>query len=78
MQVITVVDENKVQAGEIAIDFGIDESLQIYIIELNSKPDNLLARIGAFKMRNLAINRILEYGKFLVLQDNTALPSSNA
>lgn len=55
-----------INVGEFAIDFGIDEDLNVYIIELNSKPDNLLSLIGAFKTRNLAACRILEYAKFLV------------
>ncbi len=65
--VVEIIDANNIVAGELAIDFGIDKNMNIFIIELNSKPDNLLARIGAFQMRNLACNRILEYGKFLVL-----------
>jgi hypothetical protein len=68
-QVVKLFDAHHIEAGEIAIDFGIDVDQNIYIIELNSKPDNLLARIGAFKMRNMACNRILEYGKYLVVND---------
>lgn len=63
--VVAIMDDMGIQAGEIAIDFAVDNKLNIFIIELNSKPDNLLLSIGAFKMRNLAANRILEYGRFL-------------
>ena len=62
---IKVIDANNVQAGEIAIDFGIDEELNIFVIELNSKPDNLLSTIGAYKMRSRSIYRIIEYAKYL-------------
>jgi hypothetical protein len=63
--VTELLDSSNIQAGEIAIDFGIDENKKLYIIELNSKPDNLLAAIKAYKMRNLAVYRLLEYAKFL-------------
>lgn len=68
-EVVKLFDAKHIQAGEIAIDFGIDSEKHIYIIELNSKPDNLLARIGAFRMRNMACNRLLEYGRYLVTND---------
>ncbi|MCY6354999.1 putative amidoligase domain-containing protein [Clostridium sp. ZS2-4] len=63
--VVSIIDDKGIQAGELAIDFGIDENFNIFIIELNSKPDNLLYAIGALKTRNLAMYRILEYAKFL-------------
>ena len=66
--IITVINSTNIQAGELAIDFGIDEELNVFVIELNSKPDNLLSTIGAYKMRNLSIYRILEYAKFLALR----------
>ncbi|KXZ39382.1 YheC/D like ATP-grasp [Alkalithermobacter thermoalcaliphilus JW-YL-7 = DSM 7308] len=69
--VVDLIDNENIIAGEVAIDFGIDENLNVYIIELNSKPDNLLASIGAYKRRNIAINRILEYSKFLVQKTNS-------
>lgn len=65
--IVSLLDEKKIQAGEIAIDFAVDNKLNIYVIEINSKPDNLLSSVKAFKMRNLAINRILEYARFLVV-----------
>lgn len=63
--ITTVIDETNIQAGELAIDFGIDKELNVFVIEINSKPDNLLSTIGAYRMRNLSICRILEYAKFL-------------
>lgn len=63
--VTEVFDSNKIQAGELAVDLGIDSNNNVFIIELNSKPDNLLATIRAYKMRSLAIYRLLEYAKLL-------------
>lgn len=65
--VASLFDDRGIIAGEISIDFGLDEDFNLYIIELNSKPDNLLSAIGAFRLRNLAVNRVLEYGKHLVI-----------
>lgn len=64
-EVAEVMDSEDIQVGELAVDFAVDKNLNVFIIELNSKPDNLLAAIGAFRMRNLAIYRILEYAKYL-------------
>lgn len=64
-RVVELIDNREIQAGEIAIDFAIDKDSNIFIIELNSKPDNLLSTIGAYKMRNTALGRLLEYVKFL-------------
>ncbi|MDF2699991.1 MAG: hypothetical protein K0Q49_1547 [Haloplasmataceae bacterium] len=64
-EVSTVIEQNNLHMGEVAIDIGIDENMNLYIIELNSKPDNLLAYIGAYKRRSIAITRIIEYGKYL-------------
>lgn len=63
--VVSILDDKGIQVGELAVDFGVDENFNIFIIELNSKPDNLLYAIGALKIRNLAAYRILEYSKFL-------------
>jgi hypothetical protein len=68
--VASLFDDRGIIAGEISIDFGLDEEFNLYIIELNSKPDNLLSTIGAFKLRNLAVNRVLEYSKYLVINLN--------
>lgn len=64
-EVSSLLNEVDISVGEFAIDFGVDKDMNVYIIELNSKPDNLLSLIGAFKTRNLAACRILEYAKFL-------------
>ncbi|GIM28014.1 hypothetical protein CPJCM30710_06800 [Clostridium polyendosporum] len=64
-KVVELIDNKQIQAGEIAIDFAIDKDSNVFIIELNSKPDNLLSTIGAYKMRNTALYRLLEYVKFL-------------
>lgn len=64
--VAEVMDCEGIQVGELAVDFVVDSDLNVFIIELNSKPDNLLYSIRAFKIRNLAMYRILEYAKFLV------------
>lgn len=63
--VVEALDSKKIQVGELAVDFGIDNNNNIFIIELNSKPDNLLAAIGAYRMRSLAMYRLLEYAKLL-------------
>jgi glutathione synthase/RimK-type ligase-like ATP-grasp enzyme len=63
--VIKVLNKNNLQVGEFALDIGITNDLEVYIIELNSKPDTLLSYIGAYKLRNLYLNRIIEYGKYL-------------
>lgn len=63
--ITTVIDSTSIQVGELAIDFGIDNELNVFVIEVNSKPDNLLSTISAYRMRNLSIYRILEYAKFL-------------
>lgn len=68
--VTKVLDENDLNLGEVAIDIGIDYNLKPYIIELNSKPDNLLSYIGAFKKRHLVFSRILDYAKFLAKNGN--------
>jgi len=60
------MNQSKLKAGEFAIDLGITKDMNLYIIELNSKPDTLLSYIGAFKLRNTYLNRILEYSKYLV------------
>lgn len=65
--VTSLFDDRGIIAGEISIDFGVDADFNLFIIELNSKPDNLLSTIGAFKLRNLAANRVLEYGRHLVI-----------
>lgn len=69
--VVSIIDDKGIQSGELAIDFGIDKNFNIFVIELNSKPDNLLYAIGALKTRNLAMYRILEYAKFLSGSNNT-------
>lgn len=64
--VLAVLQERKLEAGELAIDIGITKDYKVYIIEINSKPDTLLSYIGAFNLRNLYINRILDYSKYLL------------
>jgi hypothetical protein len=63
--VVETVEEHVGGFGELAIDVCIDESNSIKIIELNSKPDNLFSTIQAFKLRNLACYRLLNYAASL-------------
>lgn len=66
--IVSLFVQNGIQVGELVIDFVVDEDLNIFIIDLNSKCDNILSPIGSFNERNLAINRVLEYAKVLLCE----------
>ncbi len=51
--------------GELAVDICIDQYDGIKILEVNSKPDNLFSQIHAYKLRNLAALRLLNYATAL-------------
>lgn len=51
--------------GELAVDLCIDQYNHIKILELNAKPDSLFSQIKAYKLRNLAGVRLLNYANWL-------------
>jgi hypothetical protein len=65
--VVEVIEESAGSAGELAVDLCIDAYDNIKVIEINSKPDNLFlaANVKAFRIRNLASNRLLNYAAAL-------------
>ncbi|WP_139489835.1 putative amidoligase domain-containing protein [Brevibacillus dissolubilis] len=64
-RIFTTVEEQVGKIGELAIDLCIDQYDQIKIIEINSKPDNLFSSVKAFRLRNLANYRLLNYAAAL-------------
>jgi hypothetical protein len=59
--VVLAIEEVSGAYGEVAIDLCIDAFDFVRILEINSKPDNLFSQIKAYKLRNLAGNRLLNY-----------------
>lgn len=68
--VVATVEAQIGQFGELAIDVCIDSGNCIKIVELNSKPDNLFSAIHAFKLRNMAGSRLLNYAVSLAGYDS--------
>ncbi|MFX3623583.1 MAG: YheC/YheD family protein [Ectobacillus sp.] len=64
-RVVETVEEEVGAFGEIAVDLCIDQYNAIKIIEINAKPDSLFTQIKAFKLRNLAGIRLLNYAASL-------------
>ena len=64
-QIVTTVQEEVGSFGEIAVDLCIDQYDSIKILEINAKPDNLFSQIKAYKLRNLAGHRLLNYASLL-------------
>lgn len=51
--------------GELAVDVTIDQFDSIRILEVNAKPDNLFSQVNAYRLRNLAALRLLNYATAL-------------
>jgi glutathione synthase/RimK-type ligase-like ATP-grasp enzyme len=63
--VVETVEEQIGTFGELAVDLCIDQYNSIKILEINAKPDNLFSEIKAYKLRNLAGLRLLNYAASL-------------
>jgi hypothetical protein len=63
--VVETVEEEIGVFGELAVDLCIDQYDSIKILEINAKPDSLLSQIKAYKLRNLAGLRLLNYAASL-------------
>ena len=64
----SVVETIELEAGsfgELAVDVCIDQYDRIKILEVNAKPDNLFSQVNAYKLRNLAASRLLNYAASL-------------
>lgn len=64
-RVVQRLEEEAGAFGELAVDVCIDEYDRIKILEVNAKPDNLFSQINAYKLRNLAASRLLNYATAL-------------
>ncbi|SFA77914.1 MULTISPECIES: YheC/YheD family protein [unclassified Bacillus (in: firmicutes)] len=63
--VAELIEEEIGPFGELAVDICIDQSNSIKILEINAKPDNLFSQVRAYKLRNLAALRLLNYAASL-------------
>ncbi|WP_028399425.1 putative amidoligase domain-containing protein [Ectobacillus panaciterrae] len=63
--VAETVEEETGTFGELAVDLFIDQYDSIKILEINAKPDSLFSQIRAYKLRNLAGLRLLNYAALL-------------
>lgn len=63
--VVETVEEEIGAFGELAVDLCIDLYDSVKIIEINAKPDSLFSQIKAYKLRNLAGLRLLNYAASL-------------
>lgn len=64
-RIAETVEEEVGSFGELAIDLCIDQYNNIKILEINGKPDNLFAQVKAYKLRNIAAHRLLNYATSL-------------
>lgn len=56
-----VLEEAAGRGGELSVDLGIDRQGNPWLIEVNSKPATLFRDIGAFRLRELSLRRVLNY-----------------
>lgn len=63
--VVDTIENTAGSFGELAVDVCIDQFDGIKILEVNAKPDNLFSQVNAFKLRNLAASRLLNYASAL-------------
>lgn len=63
--IVETVEEEVGPFGELAIDVCIDQYNNIKILEINAKPDNLFSQVKAYKLRNIAAQRLLNYATSL-------------
>lgn len=66
------LEERYGRLGELGIDYGIDRDGNIWLLEVNSRP----GRASFFQIRQpkcafRAINRPLEYARYLITQSKT-------
>lgn len=67
--IVTTIENEVGPFGELAVDLCIDQYNAIKLLEINSKPDNLFAQIRAYRLRNLAGIRLLNYAASLAGYD---------
>jgi len=60
-----LIEASSGYGGEMSIDFGIDHGGRPWFIEVNSKPATLFRDLGAFKLRELSLRRVLNFASFL-------------
>ncbi|MBB6445380.1 putative amidoligase domain-containing protein [Bacillus benzoevorans] len=63
--VVETIEHTVGTFGELAVDICIDQYDTIKILEVNAKPDNLFSQVNAYKLRNLAAQRLLNYATAL-------------
>lgn len=68
-RIVETVQDEVGPFGEIAVDLCIDQYDSIKLLEINAKPDNLFSQIRAYKLRNLAGHRLLNYASILAGYD---------
>ena len=64
-KIVTTVEHEIGDFGELAVDLCIDQYESIKLLEINAKPDNLFSQIRAYKLRSLAGIRLLNYAASL-------------
>jgi hypothetical protein len=64
-KIVTTVEQEIGEFGELAVDLCIDQYESIKLLEINAKPDNLFSQIRAYKLRSLAGIRLLNYAASL-------------
>lgn len=64
-KIVTTVEQEIGNFGELAVDLCIDQYDSIKLLEINAKPDNLFSQIRAYKLRSLAGIRLLNYAASL-------------
>nr|WP_295969693.1 YheC/YheD family protein [uncultured Bacillus sp.] len=63
--VVEAIEKQTGVFGELAVDICIDQFDRIKILEVNGKPDNLFSQVNAYKLRNSAVHRLLNYAAAL-------------
>ncbi|MDH5160824.1 putative amidoligase domain-containing protein [Heyndrickxia oleronia] len=68
-RVVTTLEKEVGSFGELAVDLCIDQYDSVKLLEINAKPDNLFSQIKAYKLRNIAGLRLINYAASLAGYD---------
>ncbi|BCJ85736.1 YheC/YheD family protein [Effusibacillus dendaii] len=65
-RVVQIIELNLGETGELGLDFGVDDSGKVWLIEVNSNPGRKMLRVLDTEVRALSLRRPLEYAKYTV------------